>query len=99
MDQWMVTEGYGKILGRKGLDLDVRELCVVAILAVSRQSKQLFSHLRGALNVGASEERIGAALSAAEAHLDDEGSRLARRTWVNVLERRAGAGSMTDAED
>jgi 4-carboxymuconolactone decarboxylase len=91
MDQWMVTEGYGKILGRPGLDLDVRELCVIAILAVSRQPKQLFSHLRGALNVGASEDRIRTAVTTAEVHLDDEGIRLAWRTWDKVLARRSGA--------
>lgn len=96
MDQWMVMEGYGKILGRPGLDLDVREVCVVAILAVSRQPKQLYSHLRGALNVGASEERIRVALEAAEEHLDDEGARLAWRTWDKVLGRRNGSGSIND---
>jgi 4-carboxymuconolactone decarboxylase len=95
MDQWMVMEGYGKILGREGLDLDVRELCVVAILAVSRQPKQLYSHLRGALNVGASEERIRVALAAADLHLDEEGARLAWRTWDKVLDRRAGNGRAT----
>jgi 4-carboxymuconolactone decarboxylase len=96
MDQWMVMEGYGKILGRPGLELDVRELCVVAILAVSRQPKQLYSHLRGALNVGASEERIQRALSSAEAHLDEEGVRLVWRTWEKVLDRRAGARRSTE---
>lgn len=96
MDQWMVMEGYGKILGRPGLELDVRELCVIAILAVSRQPKQLFSHLRGALNVGASEERIRGALGAAVEHLDEEGSRLAWRTWDKVLDRREASGSAAE---
>ena len=88
MDRWMVIEGYGKVLGRPALKLDVRELCVVAILAVSRQPKQLYSHLRGALNVGASEERIRGALEAAAVHLDEEGARQSLRTWEKVQDRR-----------
>ena len=34
LDEWMVVEGYGKVLGRPGLDLRTRELCVVALLSV-----------------------------------------------------------------
>ncbi len=33
LERWMVEEGYGKVLGREGLDLAERELCVVAMLA------------------------------------------------------------------
>ncbi len=46
-------KGYGKVLGRPGLDLATRELCIVALLAVLRTPRQLYSHLRGALNAGA----------------------------------------------
>ena len=90
MDRWMQIEGYGKVLGRPGLSLDVRELCIVAMLAVLSEPKQLYSHLRGALNVGASEERIDAALEAAGVFLDEEDARQSRRTWEKVLERRNG---------
>ena len=34
LEQWMVVEGYGKVLGRPGLPLTTRELCIVASLAV-----------------------------------------------------------------
>ena len=30
LDAWMIVEGYGKVLGRPGLDLPRRELCIVA---------------------------------------------------------------------
>ena len=33
LERWMVEEGYGKVLGRPGLDLKERELCIVALLA------------------------------------------------------------------
>src|SRR5687768_17203030 len=33
LDAWMITEGYGKVLSRPGLDLVRRELCVIAACA------------------------------------------------------------------
>ena len=52
LDDWMIVEGYGKVLSRPGLDLARRELCIVAACAASAQDRQLHSHLHGALNVG-----------------------------------------------
>ena len=49
---WMILEGYGKVLSRPGLDIRRRELAVVACLMIDKCPKQLFSHIRGALNVG-----------------------------------------------
>ena len=34
LDEWMVLEGYGKVLSRPALDLGRRELCIVAACAV-----------------------------------------------------------------
>jgi 4-carboxymuconolactone decarboxylase len=90
LEQWMVVDGYGKVLGRPGLALVIRELCIVATLAVTGASKQLYSHLRGALNVGASKADVDAALSEAEPFLDDEGRRSAAVLWEKVKERYAG---------
>ena len=87
LEQWMVVEGYGKILGRPGLPLVVRELCIVAILAVTGASKQLYSHLRGALNVGASPADVGTALREAERFLDDEGRSATAELWKKVRRR------------
>ena len=58
MERWMVREGYGKVLGRPGLDLATRELCIVALLAPQDAGPQLYSHLRGALNAGADEALV-----------------------------------------
>lgn len=52
LDEWMIVEGYGKVLSRPPLDLPRRELCIVAACAASAQERQLHSHLHGALNVG-----------------------------------------------
>jgi 4-carboxymuconolactone decarboxylase len=54
LDDWMIVDGYGKVLSRPGVDLKTRELCVVAACAVAGQQRQLHSHLHGALNAGAS---------------------------------------------
>ena len=64
LDDWMIVDGYGKVLSRPGVDLKTRELCVVAACAVSGQQRQLHSHLHGALNSGASAAEIGATLDA-----------------------------------
>jgi 4-carboxymuconolactone decarboxylase len=53
LEDWMIVDGYGKVLARPGVDLRTRELCVVAACAVSGQQRQLHSHLYGALNAGA----------------------------------------------
>jgi len=84
LEQWMVVEGYGKVLGRPGLSLVMRELCIVATLAVTGASKQLYSHLRGALNVGAAAEDVDAALAEATRFLEDEGRRAAQALWERV---------------
>ena len=53
LSDWMIVEGYGKTLSRPGLDVVSRELCNVVILATMQRRNQLVSHVRGALNVGA----------------------------------------------
>jgi 4-carboxymuconolactone decarboxylase len=58
MERWMVVEGYGKVLGRPGLELATRELCIIALLAPQEAAPQLYAHLRGALNAGATEADV-----------------------------------------
>lgn len=64
LDEWMIIDGYGKVLSRPNVDLRTRELCVVAACATSGQQRQLHSHLHGALNAGSSPAQIGAVLDA-----------------------------------
>jgi 4-carboxymuconolactone decarboxylase len=64
LDDWMIVDGYGTVLARPGVDLRTRELCVVAACAVSGQQRQLHSHLRGALNSGASAGELALVLDA-----------------------------------
>jgi 4-carboxymuconolactone decarboxylase len=58
LDEWMIVEGYGKVLSRPGLDLARRELCIVAACAATKQDRQLHSHLHGALNVGVAAKTL-----------------------------------------
>jgi 4-carboxymuconolactone decarboxylase len=62
LDEWMILEGYGKVLSRPQLDLARRELCIVAACAATAQDRQLQSHLHGALNVGVAPPAITSAL-------------------------------------
>lgn len=87
MERWMLREGYGKVLGRSGLDLATRELCVAALLASMEAEPQLYAHLRGAINAGASEEDVEEALREAGRAIAPERSRAAREVWARVRDR------------
>jgi 4-carboxymuconolactone decarboxylase len=59
---WIQDHAYGRVLSRSGLSADRRELLAVVALAVTRQDRQLMSHLRGAVRCGATPEEVSAAL-------------------------------------
>ncbi len=95
LDDWMIVDGYGKVLSRPGVDLKTRELCVVAACAVSGQQRQLHSHLHGALNAGASAGEVGAVLDA----LGDLISRDDLLRYRQLLQKvAAAADSQTEGE-
>ena len=88
VDGWMATGGYGRVIGRPGLDLPTRELCIAALLAVWNVPRQLHSHLRGALNSGASPAEVEAAMEIACGYLDGERAAAVRALWAEVRGRR-----------
>ena len=57
---WMIWEGYGKVLSRPFLSPRVRELLIVAMTAALQVERQFHSHVRGALHVGATPEELRA---------------------------------------
>ena len=85
LDSWMIVDGYGKVLGRPGLNLRLRELCIVACCAAAGQSRQLHSHLHGALHAGATPSEVSGTLGAIEHMLDAEAMRGVRLLWARVL--------------
>ncbi|HEX5004904.1 MAG TPA: carboxymuconolactone decarboxylase family protein [Gemmatimonadales bacterium] len=87
VDRWMLVEGYGRTLGRAGLDLMRRELCTVVQTAVLRTPRQMHSHLRGALNGGATVAQVEQALALVTPELDPAERAELARLWSAV---RAG---------
>lgn len=57
---WILEEGYGRVLSRGVLSIRERELIIVAVLSALRLPLQLESHLRGALRVGATPRDVAA---------------------------------------
>lgn len=85
LDAVMVMDGYGKILGRPGLDLARRELCIVAACAATLQDRQLHSHLHGALNVGVSPDTLASAIDALTPDVGADRVRSIRLLLARVL--------------
>jgi 4-carboxymuconolactone decarboxylase len=84
LDDWMIVDGYGKVLSRPGLDLARRELCIVAACAASKQDRQLHSHLHGAMNAGASPTVVSQTLDAIDDLLDRDHAHSVRLLWSRV---------------
>lgn len=92
LDRWMVTGGYGRVLSRSGLDLVHRELCIVSLLIPWRTPRQLHSHLRGALNAGATAAQLNSAIGAGCAYLQPEEAVQVRALAAEVAGGAAAAG-------
>src|SRR6266704_2043046 len=88
LEDLVLVDAYGKVIGRPGLDLKRRELCTVAAIAVLGTAQQLHSHLRGALNTGATVTEIEAVLGVIDGDLDPEHRTRAREQWLDVKRRK-----------
>jgi 4-carboxymuconolactone decarboxylase len=84
LDDWMIVEGYGKVLSRPGLDLGRRELCIVCACAATGQDRQLQSHLHGARNVGVAEPVVTAVLESLREVISDKRLSRATRLWDRI---------------
>jgi 4-carboxymuconolactone decarboxylase len=91
MDRWMISDGYGKVLSRPGLDLLRREWCVIAQTAVLGAERQLRSHLRGASHAGGTDHQMRAVLAVVTPFLSESGQELLRATAAKVAVRPTGA--------
>jgi len=49
LSEWLITEGYGKVISRKVLSLKERELSIISILSCQKYESQLYSHINGAI--------------------------------------------------
>lgn len=86
-DGWMVTGGYGRVIGRPGLDLKTRELCIAALLAVWNVPRQLHSHLRGSLNAGATVAEVDEAVEIACGMISARRAAEVRALWGEIRGR------------
>lgn len=59
---WMVADAYGKVLSRPGPTALEREIASIVFLVCSGHPVQLYSHVRGARNLGAARDEIEAAI-------------------------------------
>lgn len=89
VDGWMVAGGYGRVIGRPGPDLRTRELCIAALLAVWNVPRQLHSHLRGALNAGASVAEVDEAMGVARAYLPPGRAAEVEALWGEIRGKAA----------
>jgi alkylhydroperoxidase/carboxymuconolactone decarboxylase family protein YurZ len=64
---WMIWEGYGKVLSRPFLSPRVRELLIVGMTAALQVERQFHSHVRGSLHVGATPTELRRVLKAVNA--------------------------------
>jgi len=82
LDTWMIVDGYGKTVSRPGLDLATRELCAIAMLIPQDAPRQLLSHLKGALNAGASVGAVDSLVAlAAREGLPEARKAVAGQLW------------------
>lgn len=87
LDEWMIVEGYGKLLSRSGLDLRRRELCIVAVCGALEQERQLHAHLHGALNAGAAPAEIGDTLEIVARYVNADAAGRFAHLWNRVREQ------------
>ncbi len=81
MAEWLIVEGYGKVLGRKGLTLKEREVCSISILSALKFKEQLYSHINGAVRVKVGFEMIARTIN----NLELVSAKSANKFGLNVL--------------
>ena len=82
---WIESHAYGRVLARPGLSADRRELLAVCALSALGQERQLASHVRGSLRLGATRAELDEALAAVSDLFEPGRAERAQR----VLERFA----------
>lgn len=84
--QWMILEGYGKVLARPMLDIVSREMAILSCLMIEQHVPQLRAHVNGALNVGAPVDLIETVIDDL-ADIAGEGAGYAREAVRSAIEQ------------
>lgn len=88
ISSWLVLEGYGKVLSRKGLSLKERELCIVSVLSILRFEDQLYSHISGAVRTGAKLIEIESVIENLKLINKNRESRFGRRVFAGYIKEK-----------
>jgi 4-carboxymuconolactone decarboxylase len=92
LSDWLVTEGYGKVLGRKGLSMREREACNIAVLSALKFENQLYSHINGGHRLGLQWDEINEIIESLLL-LDRSGSvKFGKKILKEFVERKRGKG-------
>jgi 4-carboxymuconolactone decarboxylase len=93
LDVWMIEQGYGRVLSRRGLAGPARELVAVAVLTAMGWERQLVSHLLGAVRSGAGRPAIRRAFESGLRRAAPARRSACVRAWDCVFARGAGRAS------
>jgi 4-carboxymuconolactone decarboxylase len=88
LSDWLLLEGYGKVMGRKGLSLKQRELNNVSVLTALKFEDQLYSHINGALRTKSTIEQIERVIKNLDYIGDKELSRFGMKVLRNYLKQK-----------
>jgi len=84
LSRWTVWVGYGLVMSRPGIPAHWREILEVSVLAVLGFPRQLFSHFKGALNLGATAHQVELALRVSELVSNKEALQPAWQMWRRI---------------
>jgi alkylhydroperoxidase/carboxymuconolactone decarboxylase family protein YurZ len=84
---WMIFEGYGKVLSRPFLTPVVREFLILAMTAVLNVERQFHSHVRGALHAGATAKEIQEVFDEAKPFMDPSSIPALENIFEQVVSR------------
>ncbi len=89
LSDWLLLEGYGKVMGRKGLSLKQRELNNVAVLTALKFEDQLYSHINGAFRTKAAQVKIERVINNLDILGDKELSKFGMKVLKTYLQQKS----------
>ena len=89
LSDWLLLEGYGKVMGRKGLSLKQRELNNVSVLTALKFEDQLYSHINGAFRTKSAKEQIERVIKNLDILGDKELSRFGMKILKTYLQQKS----------
>lgn len=93
LKEGMIIEGYGKVLSRDQIPIELRELVIITMLIVKQRPRQLVSHIYGAARLGVPLSLIESTLRYAQPYLTidqyEEYERMIYKTLKQIAEHHS----------